>query len=113
MASVSLTRSDHMKSLKEKYSETTDVKNEFSMLKMKVELPFICEDIFDVEDYHGKYKNTGHNFKTWTTLVDTDNEVKVNCLSIVLAAKKSQKTPLKVNTPQHREITKVYNRKRN
>ena len=89
MASVSLARLDHIKTLKEKYSESTDVKNEFSMLKMKVELPFICKDIFDVEDYHGKYKNTGHNFKTWTTLVDTDNEVKVNCLSIVLAAKKS------------------------
>ena len=78
MASVSLTRSDHMKSLKEKYSETTDVKNEFSMLKMKIELPFLCEVIFDVEDYHGKYKNTGHQFKMWTMLDDMDNEVIVN-----------------------------------
>ena len=113
IASVSLARSDHIKSLKDKFSDSTDVKNEFSMLRMKVELPFICEDIFDVEDYHGRYKNSGHSFKTWTTLDDMENEVKVNCLSVVLAAKEREKTPLKVNTPQRREITKVYTRKKN
>ena len=52
-----------------------------------------------MEEYHDKHKNTGHSFKIWTTLDDMDNEVKVDCLSVVLAAKKREKTPIKVNTP--------------
>ena len=47
-----------------------------------------------------------------TTLDNMNNEVKVDCLSVILAAKKMEKTPLKVNTPQQRAITRVYNRKK-
>ena len=112
MASVSLARSDHIKDLKDNFSESTDIRKEFSMLKMRLELPFFCEDIFDVEEYHGRYNNTGHSFKTWTTLDDMDNKVQVNCLSIILAAKKREKTPVKLNTPQRKEIAKVFSRKK-
>ena len=113
LASHSLARSDHINQLKKEYAESTDVLKEYSKMKMKLELPFICEDIFDVEEYHGRYENTGHHFKTWMTLDDVGNEVRVDTLTVTLASRKREKTPIKINTPLRKQFggSKIYSRK--
>ena len=71
-------------------------------MKMKLDLPFICEDIFDIEDYYGRDKNSGHHFKTCMTLDNVGSEIRVDTLTVAL--RKREKVPTKINTSQCKMI---------
>ena len=69
---------------------------------MKVQLPFLCEDIFDTNDYHGEYENAGKKFRIFNT-VDEDQEIVTMHILIVTLLNKSRSKPedaLARNAPQ-------------
>ena len=80
---------------------------------MEVELPFLCEDVFDIENYHGKYMHAGTKFKPWLTTDENGEEVTMQVLEVTLASVKREKDPVKVNTPQRKQQSRdvVYARK--
>ena len=55
---------------------------------MEVELPFLCEDVFDIENYHGKYMHAGTKFKPWLTTNENGEEVTMQVLEVTLASVK-------------------------
>ena len=95
-------RSDYIEDLKRKYSEPSDLRNLKAYLTMRVPLPFICDDIFDLDDFKEPYKNTGFEFRTWSTTDDQDEEVICQVLQVTLRDRKRERIPLKSNTPQRK-----------
>ena len=106
-ASWAIAREDEIKKMKKRHCDAIDAKKEFAKLRMEVELPFLCEDIFDIENYHGKYTHAGTKFKPWVTTDETGEEVTMQVLEITLASVKREKEPVKVNTPQRKKCKEV------
>ena len=106
-SSCSMAREEAIKKLTKKHCHAKDSKKEFARLKMEIELPFLCEDIFDIENYHGTYTHAGTKFKTWKTTDEEGEEVMMQVLVVTLASVVREKDELKVNTPQRKEKTAV------
>lgn len=111
-ASCTMARSHAIKKLTNKHCHTTDVKKDFAKLRMEIVLPFFCEDIFSMENYHGSYTHAGTKFKTWTTTDEDAEEVMMQVLEITLASVVREKGELKVNTPQRKEKAAIVFRRR-
>ena len=87
-ASWDIAREDQIKKSKKKHCEATDANRESAKLLMEVELPFLCEDVFDIENYHGKYMHAGTKFKPWLTTNENGEEVTMQVLEVTLASVK-------------------------
>ena len=70
---------------------------------MKIELPFLCEGIFYIENCHGKYTHAGTVFKPWITTDETGEEVMMQTLEVTLASVKREKELVQINSPQRKK----------
>ena len=52
---MSKSRKAAIKNLRMKFAEKYDLEKRYVNMVMDVELPFVCEDIFDLKSYHGQY----------------------------------------------------------
>ena len=101
-SSMSLARHNKIKALKQKYSDKYDIANRHCQMEMRVQLPFLCEDIFSTDDYHGKYENAGSSFRIFNS-EDDEQEIVTTHVLIVTLLNKRRKKPEDVltrNTPQ-------------
>ena len=58
----SMAQACHNKIIKmKKISNKYDIANKHCNMVMKIQHTFFCEDIFETNDYHGEYENTGEN----------------------------------------------------
>ena len=113
-SSMSQARHNKIQSLKKKHSDKINVENKFCNMTVQIKLPFFCEDIFDIRDYHGQYENTGKTFRIFNTEDEKGEIVSAHVLITTMVAEKKQ-TPeevLKRNTPQTRRKRGVVARKR-
>ena len=91
---------------------------------MKIELPFICDDIFD--DSLVPYPNTGYNFKSLELDVDVndyeelevlneedvDNELEIIFIFSIVLVSKEKKAVINKSTPKKKAVRdKKYARK--
>ena len=98
-ASCTMAREVAIKKIASKHCHATDSKKEFPKLKMDIELPFFCEDIFDIENYHGTYTHAGTKFKTWKTTDEEGEEIMMQVLEVTLVSIVREKDELKIHTP--------------
>ena len=101
-SSMSRTRHNKIKVLKEKFSDDFDIQNKICNMTMTIKLPFVCEDIFNIHDYNGQYKNTGKTFRIFNTEDEDGDIVTARVLIITLVSKNRTKTEeiLRRNTPK-------------
>ena len=102
-----MAREDVIRKMKKNHCDETDAKRKVIKLRMDVELPFICEDIFDIENYHGTYTHAGTTFKPWLTTDETGEEVMTQTLEVTLTSVIREKEPIKINTPQRKKCREV------
>ena len=59
---------------------------------MRVLFSFLCEDIFDINDYHGEYDTAGKKLRIFNT-VDEDQEIVTTHVLIVTLMNEGRKKP--------------------
>lgn len=101
-SAMSRARHNRIQQLREKFSDDYDITNKYCNMMMQIKLPFLCEDIFNIHDYHGQYKNTGKTFRIFNT-EDEDHDIVTAHVLIVSLVSKNRKKPdeiLRRNTPR-------------
>jgi hypothetical protein len=100
-SALSLARAATVRKLKKTFTHKTDLDKKFVHMHAEIELPMICEDIFNIHGYRGNYPNCSQIFRVLPT--EDENGDPTEMLILILTLVGVQYEDLEVtrrNTPQ-------------